>query len=354
MFSATWDDKGRALGRALLRDGAIHLRVGSANLAVNTSVEQRFEVMTGEMRKGAHRVRRLCAVLAEFLGAPKAQAVSDNDNDSDDDTSDEKNDEESHPTVTDEIEIADAYEADATHVIALDATDASPRVILFVEHKQEAKALARVLEARGFAATPLHGDMSQTARVLSMAKFRAGSARVLVATDVAARGLDVRGVSHVINFSLGGSVETYVHRVGRCGRAGAKGVALSFVVDGDEFLAGELTTMLGRQRVRVPVELAELGRAAQAKAAKLAARAAAAAGSGGGRGAGRGGRGQPGRGGGARGADEEDDEEDEEQEARQVNREKQLKMQQQKDAKGRAQQKPSKAAQTRGGRGGRR
>jgi ATP-dependent RNA helicase DeaD len=89
--------------------------------------------------------------------------------------------------------------------------------------------LAEALQKRGYAAEGLHGDLSQNQRDNVMRKFRDGSIDVLVATDVAARGLDVSGVTHVINFDLPQDPESYVHRIGRTGRAGKEGTAWTFV-----------------------------------------------------------------------------------------------------------------------------
>ena len=89
--------------------------------------------------------------------------------------------------------------------------------------------LSEALQKRGYSADGLHGDLSQNQRDAVMRKFRDGSIDVLVATDVAARGLDVSGVSHVINFDLPQDPESYVHRIGRTGRAGKEGTAWSFV-----------------------------------------------------------------------------------------------------------------------------
>ena len=101
--------------------------------------------------------------------------------------------------------------------------------IVFTRTKRAAQRLAEDLEERGFAASPLHGDMQQVAREKALAKFRSGKLEVLVATDVAARGIDVADVTHVINYSCPEDEKTYVHRIGRTGRAGATGVAVTFV-----------------------------------------------------------------------------------------------------------------------------
>ncbi len=126
------------------------------------------------------------------------------------------------------------------------ATEQEHRVLVFVLYKKEATDIGKMLVSRGFSAVSLQGDMSQSARSRAMQAFRDGDASVLVATDVAARGLDVAEVTHVINFSFGLSIENYVHRVGRCGRAGRKGEAITFFVDGDEKFAPELLELQHR------------------------------------------------------------------------------------------------------------
>jgi ATP-dependent RNA helicase DeaD len=101
--------------------------------------------------------------------------------------------------------------------------------IIFGRTKRRVDELAEALQKRGYAAEGLHGDLSQNQRDSVMRKFRDGSIDVLVATDVAARGLDVSGVTHVINFDLPQDPESYVHRIGRTGRAGKEGTAWTFV-----------------------------------------------------------------------------------------------------------------------------
>jgi superfamily II DNA/RNA helicase len=108
-------------------------------------------------------------------------------------------------------------------------SDASvTKAIIFSATKRDADQLAAELFAQGHAAAALHGDMSQGARNKTIVNMRRGKVRLLVATDVAARGLDVTGISHVINYDLPKFAEDYVHRIGRTGRAGATGIAISF------------------------------------------------------------------------------------------------------------------------------
>ncbi|MFC0213787.1 DEAD/DEAH box helicase [Paenibacillus chartarius] len=101
--------------------------------------------------------------------------------------------------------------------------------IIFGRTKRRVDELAEALQKRGYSAEGLHGDLSQNQRDNVMRKFRDGSIDVLVATDVAARGLDVSGVTHVVNFDLPQDPESYVHRIGRTGRAGKEGTAWTFV-----------------------------------------------------------------------------------------------------------------------------
>jgi len=123
-----------------------------------------------------------------------------------------------------------AHDLDKPEVIAriLQAEDLG-KVLLFTRTKRQAQRVADDLADRGFPASPLHGDMAQVAREKAMARFREGKTPVLVATDVAARGIDVSGIIHVINYHCPDDHKTYLHRIGRTGRAGASGIAITFV-----------------------------------------------------------------------------------------------------------------------------
>ncbi len=107
------------------------------------------------------------------------------------------------------------------------------RALVFTRTKYGADKVVRHLTRDGVSAAAIHGNKTQGARTRALAHFRSGKTGVLVATDIAARGLDVDGISHVINFDLTHEPETYVHRIGRTGRAGATGTALSFVSSED-------------------------------------------------------------------------------------------------------------------------
>ena len=107
------------------------------------------------------------------------------------------------------------------------------QALVFTATKRDADALADGLSAQGHSAAALHGDMSQRERNRTLVNLRRGQVRILVATDVAARGIDVAGISHVINFDLPKFAEDYVHRIGRTGRGGASGIAVSFASNRD-------------------------------------------------------------------------------------------------------------------------
>jgi len=107
------------------------------------------------------------------------------------------------------------------------ADPAMTRVIVFTRTKHGANRVAEHLEKAGVVAEAIHGNKSQGARERALEMFRAGKARVLVATDIAARGIDVTDISHVVNFDIPNEPESYVHRIGRTARAGAAGIALS-------------------------------------------------------------------------------------------------------------------------------
>jgi ATP-dependent RNA helicase RhlE len=109
------------------------------------------------------------------------------------------------------------------------ATEARGLTLVFTRTKHGANRLARDLEGRGHSVAVLHGNRSQAQRSKALASFRGGSSRVMVATDIAGRGIDVDGIAHVVNFDLPNVPEDYVHRIGRTARAGATGEAISLV-----------------------------------------------------------------------------------------------------------------------------
>jgi len=124
------------------------------------------------------------------------------------------------------------------------------RVLVFSRTKHGANRIVKNLSQRGVRAEPIHGNKSQGARQQALTNFRKGKTRVLVATDVAARGIDVDLISHVIQFDLPNEPETYVHRIGRTGRAGEDGIAIAFCADDERAYLRDIEKLI---KLRVPV-----------------------------------------------------------------------------------------------------
>ena len=135
----------------------------------------------------------------------------------------------------------------------LDQT-ATGRVLIFTRTKYRARNLARDLEKRRYRVSALQGNMSQNRRQQALDGFRDGRYDILVATDIASRGIDVSDISHVINFDMPDTVDAYTHRIGRTGRAHQTGEAFTFMAPGDEPLVREIEKVLGKQieRRRLP------------------------------------------------------------------------------------------------------
>jgi len=134
---------------------------------------------------------------------------------------------------------------------------AMDRVLLFTRTKRGADRVCRQLGQAGIAADALHGNKAQNARVRALHAFRNGNVRVLVATDIAARGIDVPGISHVINYELPNEPESYVHRIGRTARAGARGAALSFCDQSERPYLRAIESLMRRKVIVAEHRLAE-------------------------------------------------------------------------------------------------
>ncbi|CAM9795581.1 unnamed protein product, partial [Choristocarpus tenellus] len=134
----------------------------------------------------------------------------------------------------------------------------SGRVLIFVETKKGCDALTRSLRQDGWQARCIHGDKSQEERDYVLREFKEGKFLMLVATDVAARGLDVKDIRMVINFDFPNNMEDYIHRIGRCGRAGAKGTAVSFFGSKNSRNARELIKILSDSGNEVPGDLNQM------------------------------------------------------------------------------------------------
>lgn len=131
--------------------------------------------------------------------------------------------------------------------------------MIFVETKKGADALEEFLYNEGYHVTSIHGDRTQREREEALRNFRCGATPILVATAVAARGLDIPHVKHVINFDLPSDVEEYVHRIGRTGRMGNLGVATSFFNDKNRNLTRDLMELLIETKQELPAWLENLG-----------------------------------------------------------------------------------------------
>jgi len=130
------------------------------------------------------------------------------------------------------------------------------RVLVFVETKKGCDMLTRSLRMDGFQARAMHGDKSQEERDWVLREFKDCRSTLLVATDVAARGLDVDDIKMVVNFDMPNDMESYIHRIGRTGRAGKKGIAVSFFVsEKNQRMARELVEILQRTSQNIPPEL---------------------------------------------------------------------------------------------------
>ncbi|CAM9229241.1 unnamed protein product, partial [Phaeothamnion confervicola] len=132
------------------------------------------------------------------------------------------------------------------------------RVLIFVETKKGCDALTRSLRGDGWPARCIHGDKSQEERDWVLKDFKEGNTNMLIATDVAARGLDVKDIQMVINFDFPNNMEDYIHRIGRCGRAGAKGTSVSFFGSKNSRCARELVKILSESGNSVPPEISQL------------------------------------------------------------------------------------------------
>jgi len=118
--------------------------------------------------------------------------------------------------------------------------------IIFCNRKTTVRDLAKDLKSRGYHAGEIHGDMDQSSRIAELDRFKAGDINILVASDVAARGLDIKGVSHVFNFDAPWHPDDYVHRIGRTGRAGAKGRAFTLVTPADAEAVDSIQKLIGQ------------------------------------------------------------------------------------------------------------
>lgn len=169
------------------------------------------------------------------------------------------------------VEVLDERSRDERLVTLLEKYHKSQRnrVLVFVLYKKEAARVENMLQRRGWKAVSIHGDKAQYARTEALALFKEGTCPLMIATDVAARGLDIPDVEVVINYSFPLTTEDYVHRIGRTGRAGKKGVAHTFFTKENKALSGELINVLKEAGQIVPTALLNFGTHVKKKESKL-------------------------------------------------------------------------------------
>jgi superfamily II DNA/RNA helicase len=140
------------------------------------------------------------------------------------------------------------------------AADGLKNAIIFCNRKRDVATLHRSLQRHGFSAVALHGDMDQQARTTALEQFRRNEVTLLVASDVAARGLDIPDVSHVFNFDAPHHPDDYVHRIGRTGRAGRSGTAITIVAPPDQKAVASIEKLIGQSIPWMEAPLSELQR----------------------------------------------------------------------------------------------
>lgn len=209
LFSATWPDTVRGIASEFLTK-PIRVTIGSEDLAAGTNITQCVEVIDDEAR-----LNRLNQLLKEHHSSRKN------------------------------------------------------RIIIFVLYKKEAARIEWKLQAKGWTCVSIHGDKSQHERTRAVQNFKDGTTPLLIATDVAARGLDIPGVDFVFNYSFPLTVEDYVHRIGRTGRAGRPGTAHTFFQQCDKARAGELVNVLREAGQTVPEAMMQFDLSVKRKAHKL-------------------------------------------------------------------------------------
>tara|TARA_B110000090_G_C13384622_1_gene447204 strand:- start:1567 stop:2889 length:1323 start_codon:yes stop_codon:yes gene_type:complete len=205
LFSATWPDSIRKLANEFLAN-PVRVTIGSDELTANVRVTQIVEVVEGHEKQ-----KLLLPLMAKYHKSRKN------------------------------------------------------RILVFALYKKEASRLEAFLQQKGYNCCAIHGDKSQDQRTKALAEFKSGQCPVLVATDVAARGLDIPNVEYVINVSFPLTIEDYIHRIGRTGRAGKYGVAHTFFTTFDKARSGELQNVLREAKMPVPEALMKFGSTVKVK-----------------------------------------------------------------------------------------
>lgn len=200
MWSATWPKEVRQLAQDFLHD-YIQVNIGSMDLSANHRITQIVEIVS-EFEKRDRMIKHL-------------ERIMDNRNN---------------------------------------------KVLIFTGTKRVADDITRFLRQDGWPALSIHGDKQQNERDWVLSEFKSGKSPIMVATDVASRGIDVRDITHVINYDYPNNSEDYVHRIGRTGRAGAKGTAITFFTTDNAKQARDLVTILTEAKQQIDPRLAEMAR----------------------------------------------------------------------------------------------
>mmetsp|Transcript_28967 Transcript_28967/g.72243 ORF Transcript_28967/g.72243 Transcript_28967/m.72243 type:complete len:555 (+) Transcript_28967:89-1753(+) len=173
--------------------------------------------------------------------------------------------------VTQEVEVVDQSQKESRLPQLLQKYHASRsnRVLVFALYKNEAARVEQTLIRKGYKCIAIHGDMSQPARTQALEQFKDGSCPLMVATDVAARGLDIPDVEVVINYTFPLTIEDYIHRIGRTGRGGKTGVSHTLFTSFDKAHAGALQNVLREAKQKVPEDLLKFGSSVKKKEHKM-------------------------------------------------------------------------------------
>ncbi|KAI8604208.1 DEAD box RNA helicase [Dissophora ornata] len=207
MFSATWPESVRKLAHDFL-DRPVKVTIGSPDLGASSNVTQIVEVLDDPRNKE----QRLLELLKDY-----------------------------HKTRKN-------------------------RILIFALYKKEADRIEQTLQRAGYKVGGIHGDKNQHTRTAALEAFKNGSIPLLVATDVAARGIDITGITHVINVTFPLTIEDYVHRIGRTARGGQTGTAHTFFTVNEKGLSGALINVLNDAGVKIPDELRKFGGTVKKKA----------------------------------------------------------------------------------------
>lgn len=197
--------------------------------------------------------RSIQELAATFMKSPVRINIGDN----------ESSELRANTRIVQTVEVMDRFDKEPRLQQLLNqenrGANSKDKILVFCLYKKEAMRIERLVRSKGFEVGGIHGDMSQRDREQSLSAFKSGQVTILVATDVAARGLDIPAVKLVINVTFPLTAEDYVHRIGRTGRAGASGRAITFFTEDDKQLSGPLINVLKAANQEVPKALLKFG-----------------------------------------------------------------------------------------------